>query len=230
MTVASGNMQIAEKLVQAPAQAANREVRFTPEPLTRLRMAIENARHHFRLLDRFVSDLLDVSRSRVGRLEIKPELTDLQSIVAQVIRDQRAAWPGRDIKFDVVPAGPGVVVRADSDRIGQVVTNYLTNALKYSSSDKPVSVQVRLAKGMARVDVRDVGPGLSAKQQERLFERYYRVPGIEVRSGTSGGLGLGLYLCRTIVERHGGQVGVESAPGKGSDFWFTLPLVRARES
>ncbi|MBF6591015.1 MAG: ATP-binding protein, partial [Ktedonobacterales bacterium] len=121
------------------------------------------------------------------------------------------------------PATPVPVV-VDADRIGQVVTNYLTNALKYSDADRPVSVSLERVGPLARVRVRDEGPGLSAEQCARLWERGYRAPGIEVRSGTGVGLGLGLYISRAIIERHGGQVGVESAPGHGSTFWLTLPL------
>lgn len=72
--------------------------------------------------------------------------------------------------------------------------------------------------------VRDEGPGLPPGEQERIWDRFYRVAGIEHRHGSSMGLGLGLYISRTIVERHGGQVGVESVPDEGATFWFTLPL------
>ncbi|MGZ3639557.1 MAG: ATP-binding protein, partial [Ktedonobacterales bacterium] len=77
---------------------------------------------------------------------------------------------------------------------------------------------------IAHVAVRDRGPGLTAEQREHLWERFHRVSGIEVQSGSGVGLGLGLHLSKTIVERHGGEVGVESAVGEGSTFWFTLPL------
>ena len=73
--------------------------------------------------------------------------------------------------------------------------------------------------------MRDEGPGLSLEEQQRVWDWFYRVPGVEVQSGSGVGLGLGLYICRTIIEEQGGHVGVESTPGEGSLFWFTLPLV-----
>jgi len=77
---------------------------------------------------------------------------------------------------------------------------------------------------IALVLVRDEGPGLSEIEQQRIWERFYRAKGIEVQSGTGIGLGLGLHICKTIIEYHQGQVGVQSVPGQGSTFWFTLPL------
>jgi signal transduction histidine kinase len=154
---------------------------------------------------------------------MRPETCDLLDIVRESVEGQRAAWPDRSLSI-TLPRRTRLPLVADADRIGQVVTNYVTNALKYSEPDRTVTVRVSAAKGQARVEVRDEGPGLTPEQQTRLFERFYRVPGIEQRSGSGVGLGLGLHICKTIIERHDGHVGVESAPGKGSVFWFTLPL------
>jgi signal transduction histidine kinase len=96
--------------------------------------------------------------------------------------------------------------------------------LKYSTVDQPVEVRVATEGNKARVSVRDHGPGVPASEQKLIWRRFYRVQGVRVRSGPSGGLGLGLHICKTIIERHGGQVGVESTVGVGSTFWFTLPL------
>ncbi|MGH2487951.1 MAG: sensor histidine kinase, partial [Ktedonobacterales bacterium] len=172
--------------------------------------------------ERLVQDLLDVSRISSGQLEYRAEENDLATIMIDAVEEQRAAAPERTITLER-PNDPVVVV-ADADRLGQVVANYLTNALKYSMRTEPVTVRLRVANGRARVEVSDHGPGLTPSQQKGLFERFHRVPGIEQQNGSGVGLGLGLYISRTIVERHGGALGVISAPGEGSTFWFELPL------
>lgn len=93
-----------------------------------------------------------------------------------------------------------------------------------SEADCPVEVRLEVLACEARVSVRDEGIGLSREQQEHIWELFYRVPGVEVQSGSGVGLGLGLHICQTIIEEQGDRVGVESSPGVGSTFWFTLPL------
>jgi PAS domain S-box-containing protein len=174
-------------------------------------------------LDRLVNDLLDVSRVQAGKLEFHPAAADLAAMVREAVEEQRQANPARALLVQF-PADLSVVVTADADRLGQVVTNYLTNALKYSPADRPVAAGLDLDEGQMRVWVRDQGPGIPPEEQERIWDRFHRVKGVEVQSGIGVGLGLGLHICRTIIERHQGQVGVESVPGQGSTFWFTLPL------
>jgi signal transduction histidine kinase len=141
-------------------------------------------------------------------------------------------------------------VDADADRLGQVLSNYLANAVRYSPEDQPIVVSLRVAEeqvarpqtaddagtaaaspGMepavecpsqrvARVEVRDHGMGISREEQATIWDRFQRAKNVSEASG----LGLGLYIARMIVEMHGGNVGVESEPGQGSTFWFTLPL------
>jgi signal transduction histidine kinase len=173
-------------------------------------------------LEHLINDLLDVSRIQAGRLELRPEWTDLVCITRAAVEEQQQAMPGRPILLRL-PADLHIPVYADANRVEQVVTNYLTNALKYSPEDRPVKVGVQEGDTQAGVWVRDEGPGLPVEEQHLIWERFHRARGIEVQSGTGIGLGIGLYICRTIIERHHGAVGVESAPGKGSTFWFTLP-------
>jgi PAS domain S-box-containing protein len=195
-----------------------------PDRLTLFQETLERALTQIRRLNRLIGDLLDIARIEAERLELTPAPCDLAVIVRDAVQEQRVAWPGRTIGLEL-PNGRVPVV-ADAGRIGQVVGNYLTNALKYSAQDRPVQVSLRLEQGQARVLVRDEGPGLPPEQHARIWERFHRAPGISVQSGSGVGLGLGLYICRIIIQRQHGQVGVESAPGNGSTFWFTLPLAQ----
>ncbi|MFI5274650.1 MAG: sensor histidine kinase, partial [Ktedonobacterales bacterium] len=139
------------------------------------------------------------------------------------------AAPARLIKR--APRHVGTLpVFADDDRISQVVANFLSNALKYSSPHTPIVVSLAARDGHVRVSVRDRGPGLPPDEVPRVWERFHQVPGIAMEHGSGIGLGLGLFICKTIIERHGGEVGVTSAPGRGSTFWFTLSLVADEEA
>jgi signal transduction histidine kinase len=224
LTTIKGNVQLSKRQLKKLAGKITK-----PEELNGQIGAIEGlldrADHQVSFLTRLVSDLLDVSRIQVNMLElhIQSEPSDLVAIVRMAVQDQRRALPKRTLHLQA-PSEMIVPVIVDPERIGQVVTNYLTNAFKYSPADKPVEISVRVEENQARVSVRDEGPGLSLEEQERIWDQFYRVPGVEVHSGSSVGLGLGLHICRTIIERHHGRVGVQSAPGKGATFWFVLPL------
>jgi signal transduction histidine kinase len=183
---------------------------------------LDTAEHQVDRQNRLVGDLLDVSRIRANKLEYRLAPSDLAAIVRDAVDEQRLSWPGREMTLEA--PSEAVPVRADAQRIGQVVTNYLTNALKYSPPDASVHVSLRVDGGEARVAVRDQGPGLSAAQQRHIWERFHRVPGVRQQSGAGAGLGLGLHISRMIIEHHGGRVGIESVPRRGSTFWFTLPL------
>jgi signal transduction histidine kinase len=174
-------------------------------------------------LARLVTDLSDVSRIRAGQLDIRPEPADLAAIVRKEVARQHVLAPSRAIRLRLPTTVP-IPVLADVDRIGQVVSNMVGNALKYAPEKRPVEVRVQVRGGRARVSIRDEGPGLPLEEQRRIWERYHQAPGIRANVGTSVGLGLGLYISREIVRAHGGRVGVQSAPGRGSIFWFTLPL------
>jgi signal transduction histidine kinase len=179
-------------------------------------------------LSQLVSDLLDVSYIQAGHLQLRLKPVGVVDLVRNAVEEQCQANLARTIRL-LLPTSAEILVRADSDRLSQVVTNYLTNALKYSFEECPIEVGVECQCQQVRVWVRDQGPGLTAGQQEQLWERFYRVPGMEVRSGSGIGLGLGLHICKTIIEEHRGQVGVQSAPGEGSTFWFTIPLAHSQE-
>jgi signal transduction histidine kinase/PAS domain-containing protein len=180
-------------------------------------------------LSRLVEYLLDVSRIQTGRLDLFPVPTDLAALVRETVQQHAQLMVRRTLhlSFDAQLAVP---VAADAERIRQVLRNYLTNALKYSSETSPVEIGLEVQERRAQVWVRDHGPGLPLAEQEHIWGRFQRARGIQVQSGSGVGLGIGLYISRAIIERHQGQVGVQSAPGKGSTFWFSLPLAEPADT
>jgi signal transduction histidine kinase/putative methionine-R-sulfoxide reductase with GAF domain len=190
--------------------------------LTRARDLLERTNRQFKRQERLINDLLDLSRVDVGKLDFRFETCDFVAIARDSTDEQQATNPGRSIHFSA-PDHP-LPVWADADRLVQVADNLLSNAIKYSEPDTPVTVRVYADGNFARYEVKDDGPGLSLEDQERIWQRYYRANGVMHQTGSGPGLGLGLFISMTIVERHGGEVGVESEPGKGSTFWVKLPL------
>lgn len=191
-------------------------------PLPRLLRQVEH-------LERLITVLLDTARMRVNKLELRQARVDLFDLVQEEVEQQRVLEPQRTIAVSRRPPR-SLLVEVDRDRIGQVVTNYLTNALKYSPPDCSIEVGVEREGEQARVWIRDQGPGIPLVEQERIWERFYRIQGRDVSDSSGGNLGLGLYICRTLIEGHGGDTGVTSTPGAGATFWFTLPLVRKEAS
>jgi PAS domain S-box-containing protein len=171
---------------------------------------------------RLINDLLDSSRLQSGKMSMHFAECDLVALVKNACDLLALSWQGRKIVIDELPQCP-INVRADAMRIGQVLTNFLVNAFKYTPTSQPVSVIMSLEDDHVQIAVRDFGPGISEANQQRIWQRFYRVPGIETQK-TQVSLGLGLYICRLIIEHHGGEIGVISQLGHGATFWFKLPL------
>jgi len=171
---------------------------------------------------RLVEELLEVSRLELHKFELSLQPENLVTIVQETVANQQQAARTRHIEL-ALPPDEVVPVIVDAGRIGQALTNYLVNALKYAPVDQTVYVRLEVAESNARVSVHDLGPGLTPEEQRHVWEHFYQTEPSMYR-GTGGGLGLGLAIVRAIIEQHQGQVGVESAPGLGSTFWFTLPL------
>jgi len=219
------NIQLAERRLNKLCRQPEMAVQDWTAKVEAIQELLTSADRQVWRLNRLVDELLDVSRIQANKLELRIAPHNLLTIVREAIAQQRQITPQRVI-FLQFPIQQDIHVRVDADRIGQVLMNYTSNALKYSDDQQPIEVSVEVHEEEQRVQVcvHDHGPGLPLAEQERIWERFYRVQGIEVQSGPSIGLGLGLHICKRIVERHAGQVGVESSPGQGSTFWFTLPL------
>jgi PAS domain S-box-containing protein len=194
----------------------------TADLLNTLDAMLRQAQRQAEIETRLVAELLDMSRMEMQKFEMCLQPCNLARIVQQVVANQQQVAPTRRIEL-ALPAQALVPVEADADRIEQALTNYLVNAFKYSLPEQVVWVQLSVEGLMARVSVRDHGPGLTLEQQQRVWDRFYQAETAR-HQGSDGGLGLGLYIVRTIIAQHQGQVGVESGPGQGANFWFLLPL------
>jgi PAS domain S-box-containing protein len=218
LTVIQGFLELAMFYVERLSRTSAGE----QDDFHKLDAMLQQAQQQVEIESRLVTELLDVSRMEMQKFSLSLQSCDLVSLVQQVVANQQQMAPMRYIELKLPPQAE-VPVIADTDRIEQVVNNYLSNALKYSPPDRKVSVSIRIEEAMARVSVHDQGPGLTLEQQQHIWERFYQV-GIARYSDTFEGLGLGLYIVRTIMAQHQGQVGVESIPGQGATFWFMLPL------
>jgi PAS domain S-box-containing protein len=213
------------RMFMAQTEPADTADTTASEALAHVQELVERTEAHMDRLSRLVVDLLDVSRIRAGKLQLRIVPCNLATIVRDVVEEQRQIAPRRVILMRFPRAmRHAPIVLADPDRMRQVVANYLTNALKYTHEDEQVYVRLSMKDGWARVAVRDEGPGVPAAEQRRVWERFYRVPGTQVVSGSGIGLGLGLHISRTIIEQHQGRVGLSNARGRGAIFWFALQL------
>jgi signal transduction histidine kinase len=182
---------------------------------------VETAQRQVVRLERLVNDLLDVTRIAAGRLELRIEQVDLSALVLAAAErfTPDVAGAGQAPRLEIAA---GVRGRWDPDRLDQVVANLLSNAVRHAPG-APISVALRVVDGQAILTVRDGGPGIPPDRLDRIFERFER--GRDPR--TAGGLGLGLYITRQIVESHGGTIRAESTPGRGATFVVRLPGVEA---
>lgn len=189
-----------------------------PDLARRQLAGLERAIEHIK---DFVTDLRDVASLGSGTFTFSPEPCDLRALCAHAVEARRLAT-GRVIMFDA--SGAPVFVRADPARLEQVLANLLSNAFAYSEPSTSIWVRLEEEGGSVRVSVHDEGVGIAPEHLPYLFDEFYRVTAPDSHA-TGGGLGLGLYICKALVERQGGAIGVESVPGAGSLFWFSLPMI-----
>ncbi len=224
ISIASHEFRTPLTTVKANLQLVRRRVLHTRDESAVLPL-IDRAAVSTTRLERLTDDLLDMSRIKANTLVMRPAPIELGGLLRDCVGEQQEHHPTRVISLSL-PHYPAPVF-ADPDRIRQVITNYLGNAFKFSTEEKPVSVAMAMEGAQVKVCVRDEGPGLPESEQQRIWERYHRAPDVERKTGSDVGLGLGLFISKTIISQHGGQVGVVSEVGHGAAFYFTLPLAAA---
>lgn len=170
-----------------------------------------------------IGDLLDVTKIEAGRIQFHESDFDFNRLVEETVVELQLATDKHRITKKLHPS---VTVYGDHDRIGQVITNFMTNAIKYSPQADKIRVSTAVSEGNVTLSVQDFGVGLSQKDQAKVFERFYRVGGSD--QATYPGLGLGLYIASDIINRHKGRVWVKSKKAEGSTFCFSIPMAKQK--
>jgi signal transduction histidine kinase len=214
--VASHELRTPLASLQLAIQGLSRRLGTDVAPPVERNLAL--AMRQMRRLGGLVGLLLDVSRIQAGRLELDRRLIDLRDVVQESAAQLSEDFSRSGSPLTVHGEQP-VIGFWDASRMEQLSINLLTNAIKFGER-RPIDVTIGEAGGVARLEVTDAGIGMAPDVQERIFERYER----GVSSRHYAGLGLGLYIVRTIVEAHGGRVLVRSAVGRGSTFIVELPI------
>lgn len=175
-------------------------------------------------LRELIDNLLDSSRLESGTLGMTSELSRIAPLLRDTVKRARSMYPDLELRSEFDDELP--VVQLDTTRIAQVLDNLISNAVKYAPGS-PVKLRAEVQDAELMVEVQDEGPGIEPEHRVHLFERFYRVPD---SSQNARGTGLGLYICRKIIEAHEGEIGVDSDPGKGTRFYFRLPLEPVAET
>lgn len=211
-------------LIKGYAETLLDGAKDNPEVATKFLQTIDrNARR----LDLLIQDLLTISSLESGRVSLAFGRVNLRALTDRMLMDFKSRAEARHVKL--VSAMPDLIAHADEARLEQVFGNLLENAVKYGRESGTVTIGGRATSdGMLELFVQDDGPGIPAESLERVFERFYRVD--KARSRDQGGTGLGLSIVKHIVHGHGGRVWVESAPGKGAKFYFTLKPAAEEET
>ncbi|GCE31695.1 hypothetical protein KDA_71790 [Dictyobacter alpinus] len=222
LTATMGNIQLAlrrlEKLkayADASSSAIRRKVEQVKDPL-------EAASDSTRVQARIIGNLIDDAQIQTNTLELHPQQYELTELIQETIAQHQQQHPNQQINF-ILPQQE-LWVNIDRERINQVLEIYLTNAQRQSPAEQPITIQIRPELSHAYIDIRDQGPGIPLEEQAQLWERLYRSQGTAPQNDLDLSMGMNFYLCRTLIELHHGLVGVESMPGQGAIFWFSLPL------
>ena len=222
LVMASHELKTPMTTILGQVQLMLRRLSNMPElsyDLVSMRTALERVNGQTRRLNALVDDLLDLYNVRAGKVQLRLEACNLVDACREVVEEQRLLT-GRTIELEAPLSS--IMLQADTDRLDQVVINLVSNAIKYSPEGSPIKVLVDQRRDIGIIEVYDRGPGIPGSEQARIFEPFYR--GSDVQTTVKSGLGLGLTICKDIVERHSGRIWCRSRPGKGSIFIVELPL------
>lgn len=190
----------------------------------RQRNSLARVQRQSKRLAALINDLLDISRIESGRIQMKQEPISLLEIMTQRIDEIRPQADEKSIQLDLMAPERIPTILGDEARMGQVFTNLIGNAIKFTPNNGEVSVKVEADGNLLHVEVIDTGPGIPPEERQKIFDKFYQLSDISTRQ--QGGSGLGLSISKSIVEAHGGKLWIDDGnQGKGSNFQFVLPLV-----
>ncbi|MDB4900823.1 MAG: yycG 1 [Mucilaginibacter sp.] len=181
--------------------------------------ALDKANVQVKKMGTLINGFLNASSFEAGKIYLNEQPFEIGALMTEIVGDLILTTKSHNF---LLTSCPTIVVNADRDKIGQVINNFLSNAVKYSPKGTNIEISCTEIKDMLQVSIKDEGPGINAQDQEKIFNRYYRVENVETRQVS--GFGLGLYLSAEIIHQHNGKVWVKSEIGKGSTFYFSLPL------
>ncbi|MGK3984130.1 CheR family methyltransferase [Sorangium sp. So ce136] len=195
----------------------------------RLRRFASLARTQSERIERLVDDLVSATRIQTGKFELKLSEVELLPLVEHVVESAQTLAPTPKIHLDLPSdAAAPMVMKGDAARLEQVLMNLLGNAFRHADGSPKIDVRLRRTDGGAELDVADYGPGIPAADLPHVFSSFYQVE--RPRASSSGGMGLGLFICKEIVKAHGGRISVRSSEGKGATFTVRLPLTSKRDA
>lgn len=227
LTAIIGNLQLALHRLDVLQRQARDHPEILAQRLEHLRQPLEQAAQSAHLQEGMIQNMMDDARIQTNTLMLHMKLCNLTQIVQKTVREQQERILDHKILLEIMPSSEAIPVIADEKSIRRVLIIYLKNALTYSPRDCPVRTQVAREGALARVSVHSHGAGISLQEQEHVWDRFYRTQGVAVQHELDLSLGLELYICKAFIEYHHGHVGMQSDPGRGTTFWFTLPIVES---
>src|SRR5580704_2391127 len=215
ISIASHELKTPLTTIKAYVQLLDRDI----GPDDPFRLYVERTLIQIRKLDNLIVDLLDLSKIESGKLKFNKKVFPFDATLSSAVEMIRQTYPDYHINHR---GKADIQLYGDEMRIEQVIINYLTNAVKYSPENKEIHIETDIGPdGRLWVRVKDFGIGIRKDHQSNIFSKFYRV---EEAANRFQGLGIGLYICAEIIRRHDGEYGVESEPGEGSIFYFSVPI------
>lgn len=216
INIASHELKTPLTTLKAYAQIMSRSIQNND--ISKLNIYSQRMNKQLDILQDYVNDLLDVNKIQAGKLVIRKQDFDIYNMMEEINDQMQEILP--EYKLSITPIHQ--IITADKERIEQVLVNIITNAAKYSSRSKEINVKIQKNNHDIEISVQDFGIGIPKNKQLKIFDRFFQVD--KVKGINTGGLGLGLYISKSIIDQHNGKIWVKSVEGKGSTFYFTIPL------